>query len=56
MGPPTASKLKKCNFLNFFFKFDTSTALLMAWGPQKGILLRGFIRGQMASNGGHNIQ
>ena len=33
--------------MHFFLKFNSRTALHMAWGPQKGILLRGFIRGQM---------
>ena len=38
-------------FLNVFF----STGSDIPWGPQKGILLGRFIRGQVDHHGGHNV-
>ena len=45
--PLTASKPQKRKFFSFFFKFNLTNELYIASGPQKGILLGGFIRGQM---------
>ena len=45
--PLTASKPQKRNFFSFFFKFNLNNELYIAPGPQKGILLGGFIRGQL---------
>ena len=56
--PLTASKPPKCNFLAIFGKFNFTNGFYIASGTQKGILLRGFIRGQIDlqwSNGGHEL-
>merc|ERR1712240_656890 len=47
MRPLTTSKPRKRNFFSFFFKLNLINELYIALGPQKGILLGGFIRGQM---------
>ena len=56
--PLTASKPPKCNFFKIFGNFNFTNGFYIASGPQKGILLRGFIRGQIDlqwSNGGHEF-
>ena len=40
-------KTSKMYFFSFFFKLNLINELYIAPGPQKGILLCGFIRGQM---------